>query len=92
MKVAAGGGSTCSRVTGGSGRTNLAAVAVGVKGDIGGRSGDRERERERARWGSSTCDVLSDGDVDRVVVGDGMVKAGILQPGQTSSLLQRSAT
>jgi hypothetical protein len=95
MKVAAGGGSTCARDSDGSGRTSFAGVAVGVRGDMGGRSGDCDLDlaRGRAWWGSSACVALSAGEVERVLVGEGMVNAGMLQQReQRSSLVQWSAS
>lgn len=67
----------CSLESMGSTLASCATDTVGVMGDTGGRSGESERERVLSR--SVEGAVLSEGEVDRMSVGDAMVNAGILR-------------
>lgn len=55
----------------------------GVMGDTGGRPGDRDRDRdcdcERSASRASLLGVVSVGEPDDMFVGEGMVRAGMLQ-------------
>lgn len=87
-KVVAGGGRTCFCDSEGSSGARRAAAVVGVRGDTGGLSGDCDLERSPLR--SSDCAAVSMGEAERVFVGDGMVKAGILRREQRTSRGARS--
>jgi hypothetical protein len=77
-KAATGGGRTWFAAPEGSGRgASFAGAVVGVRGDTGGRPGERELSRSVSR--SSEGAEVSVGEVERVLVGEGMVNAGILQ-------------
>lgn len=66
LKVATGGGTTRGRGSEGSRVANCATAAVGVMGDTGGRSGERDSERLLSRWCEGEGELL--GEVDRVLV------------------------
>lgn len=76
--AATGGGRTCFSDAEGSGRgASFAGAVVGVRGDTGGRPGEREWERSVSR--SSEGASVSVGEAERVLVGEGMVNAGMVQ-------------
>lgn len=98
-KVARGGGRTCLRVSKGSMGASCATETVGVMGETGGRAGDCDLDRTvsclMAAWSLVASNLSvegteaevedSEGEVGRVVVGEGMVKAGMMRRrGKTS--------